>query len=146
MDAQADAGQRMVAVEHHVLRIDLGDGVDAVRGHVGRRGAFGQALELHADVDVLGEDLARLEAHEIAVVIAEGIFRLERDADFVTGGLVDQRFLDLREQVLAAVEELHRRVQDLDGLALGVLQSPGQGDDAGGSDLHRAILSDNPCP
>src|SRR5258706_16347151 len=62
-------------------------------------------------------------------------YRLEADR------LVGKRFLDLREQGAPAVEELDGLLELVDQLALDVLQSPGQADDAGMGDEHRRMIA-----
>jgi hypothetical protein len=57
--AQRHAGQRVVAVQHHVRGVDLGHDVDHVGRHVGRHAARRQAFEGHAGLQLLGEQLAR---------------------------------------------------------------------------------------
>jgi len=137
--AQTQAGERVVAVEHNVLGVDLGDGVDGL-GHVFGDGAVGQTFELHAGLDALGEEAARLEADEFGVIVTEGIFGLKRHGGLEAGLLAVERLFDFREQVVTAEEEFERLVQFVDCLALGIIETPGQQNDTGSSDSHRARI------
>ena len=79
LEPEALAGERMVAVDHDGFGRDVGDGVDervvlALAGH---------ALEAHADLDRLGEAVARLDAQQLRVVFAEGVLGLERERQLV---------------------------------------------------------------
>ena len=114
LQAQRHAGQRMVAVQHHVRRVDLGHDVEHVGRHVGRDAAARQALEVHAGFQLLGEQLARLEAHQFAAVVAEGVLGLQVQVHLVAGLVAGQRFLHLGQQVVAAEEELDRLGQFVD--------------------------------
>mmetsp|Transcript_12761 Transcript_12761/g.20007 ORF Transcript_12761/g.20007 Transcript_12761/m.20007 type:complete len:215 (+) Transcript_12761:256-900(+) len=146
--AQADAGQRVVAVEHDMLGVDLGDGVDRVR-HAFGDSTFGQAFKLHARLDVAGEQRAGLEADEIGVVVAKGLVGLQCEGGLEADLLALQRRFDLGEQVIAAEQKLHRLGQLVDELALGIFESPAQGDDTGAGRLHALDFRMRPsaqCP
>jgi len=134
----------VVAVEHHVLGVDLGDGVDRAGRHAGRFRAGRRAVELHAHLHALGQVGAGLEEHQRRVVVAEGMLGLEVQHGVEAGVLVGQRFLDLLEQILAAVEEFQRLGELVDQVALSVLEAPGQRDDAGGGDEHRGMIAQSP--
>jgi 50S ribosomal protein L16 3-hydroxylase len=110
MQAQCHAGQRVVAVQHHVRGVDLGDDVDRVGRHVRRAAARRQAFEGHAGLQRVGEQRAVLEAHQLGAVVAEGVFGFQVQVQLVAGGVAGQCFLHLGQQVVAAVEELHRLV------------------------------------
>ncbi len=125
------AGQRVVAIEHHMFGIDLGHGIDGVGGHVGRRSAFGHAIELHAGFEPLGKDRARLEKYQVAVVVAESVLGFEVQFGFESRLLIEQGLFDLGQQVVAADEEFDRVAQFVDQLALSVVQTPDQTDHAG---------------
>ena len=141
IEPQRDAGERMVAVEHDVLGIDLGHGIDRVGRKIRRDRTGRRAVELHADPDGFGQRLARFEEDQLRVEFPERVLRLEvqdrREARLFTG----QCFLDLFEQIVAAVKKLYRIGQLVDRLALGVLQFPGQADDAGRTDSHRIMIA-----
>src|SRR5688572_13037004 len=68
-EAQRHAGERMIAVEHHLAA-----------GHVGNGIAPLVLLHLHADRDTLSVALDRLQAHQARIVLAEGLLRLELQA------------------------------------------------------------------
>ena len=80
------AGPWMVAVDHHLAVIDIGDGVkDDVAGLV-------LAFELHADFQVLGRERGqRFDLYQLFVVIAEGIGWFEADLDRVADGFAVQQ-------------------------------------------------------
>jgi len=129
--AQGQAGQRVVAVQHHVLVVHLGDGVDGFTRKVRRGGAFGRAIELHARAHALGEQFAGLEEHQVGVVLAKRVFRLQVQLGFEAGGLPHQGFFHLGQQVFAAHQKFHGRFKFVDELSLCVFQSPGQAHHAG---------------
>src|SRR5712691_12845023 len=64
------AGERMVGVEHHFARGDVGDGEDQVFIAAARR-----ALETHSGFERLGKTTARLDPEKILVVVAESLWR-----------------------------------------------------------------------
>src|SRR5450631_93862 len=109
----------MVAVDHHGFGGDIRYRVDerfvlAIAGH---------ALEAHPHLDHLGESLARLDAEEVRLVLAEGVQGLERDRHLVADVLALELLLDLREDPAeAAVEVFELRALVLEGLAVAVLQ------------------------
>jgi hypothetical protein len=124
-----------------VGRVDLRDGVDGVGGHAHGLRPFGQAVELHAFFQALGEQRALLEADQPGVVVAEGMLGLEVKFDLEACGLAEQGLLELGQQVIAAVEELERLRQFVDALALGIGQRPGQADHAGFGNQHRGMIA-----
>lgn len=134
--AQADAGQRVVAVQHHMLGVDLGHGVDGIKRHAFGLGAFWQAFHLHANVDTIGEEAARLEADQVGVVVTEGFVGVEREAGLEANLLAFQSCFDLGKQIIPAVQEFHGLGQFVDQLTLGVFESPAQGDNTGAGHLH----------
>ena len=103
-------------------RVDLGDRVDRVVRHAVRACALGQALELHAGFDMIGEQRAILEEDQFGVVVAEGMLGLQVQLRLEAGLLSVERFFDLGQQVVAAEKELHRLLQFVDRAALRVLQ------------------------
>ena len=86
-----------------------------------------RAVELHAGLDLRREEAALLEEHELRVVVAERVLGLEVQRRLEAGLLAGERFLDLGEQVVAAVEELDRLGQLVDRLPLRIFEPPGQG-------------------
>ena len=138
--SQRDAGQGVVGVKHHMFGVDLGDGVErALRTFA--RGADGQLLEGHAFFQVFGEEGTRLQEDELLVVVAKGFLGLEVQVEAVAFFMALKGFLDLGQQVVAADQKLDRLVQGVQGLTQGVLEDPGQGDDALLRDFHRRELS-----
>ena len=143
--AQGQARQRVVAVQHHMLGIDLGHGVQGVLGHALGGGAFGQPIELHAGLDRVREDVACFEEHELRHIVAKSVFWLQVQVTFVAGFLVDQGFLDLGQQVVSADEKFDGVGQFVDQLALGILQTPHQADHAGWVDEHVGMIAQGPA-
>lgn len=142
---QRDAGQRMVAVEHQVVGIDLRHRVEHVLGHVGiDAGGQGCAVEGHAFFHFLREQRTRLQEQQVLVEVAESLFRLQVQLHARAGAMALQGGLDGVEEVVAAHQEFDGLGQHVQGFAKGVLQGPGQGDHALGGDFHMRILP--PCP
>ena len=130
MQTNGNAGQRVIAVQHHMLGIDLGDGVEQIGRHgVGALG-HGAGLEGHAFLYLFGEQLALFQKDQVFVVVAESLFRLQVQVQFIADHMALQGFLDALEQVVAADEELNRLVQHVQLFAQGVFQCPGQSDHA----------------
>jgi len=69
------------------------------------------------------------------------VLRFELQPDLVAGGVADQRFLDLGQQVVAAEIELDRLGQFVDGPVLRIIEFPRQRDDTGGGDLHAGMMA-----
>ncbi|MBK7120182.1 MAG: hypothetical protein IPH64_14995 [Comamonadaceae bacterium] len=88
--AQADrnARQRVVAVQHDVLGVNLGDGVQRVSRRVGVR-ALGQraAFDRHAFLDFRREQLARLQKQQLVIEVAEGFLGLDVQIQPGTGAV-----------------------------------------------------------
>ena len=115
---QGHAGQRMVAVDDHLVVRDVGDGVDQQL-----LGAIGLPLELHANRDVAGKFAAWLDMHQLGVVLAERVVRREPDAADVAHALAVERVLDQKEDTLVtAVQIFDRRVRPFDQIAIDVKQ------------------------
>ena len=146
LQAQGDAGQRVVAVEHHVLGIDLGHGVQRVARRLGVD-AFGQgrALEGHALLDVVGEQMARLQEQQLVLVVAKGVLGLQVQRQRGAHAMALQGLLDARQQVVATHQKLHRIVEHVQLLTQRVLQDPGQGDHTLFGYFHRTIVAVR-CP
>ena len=68
----------MVAVQHHMLGVQVGDCVNKVARGV-RAGAFGQGLTVkgHAFFQLSRKQLARLQKDEILVIVAKGLLWLQ---------------------------------------------------------------------
>ena len=54
LEANRDAGERVVAIQYHVFRIDFRNRVELILRRI-RIAAFGQALECHAFLEFRGE-------------------------------------------------------------------------------------------
>ena len=142
LQAQGNAGQRVIAIEHHVLGIELGHGVQRVLGRIGvAAGGQGRALDGHAFLQFGRKQTARLQEHQLLVVVAKGLFGLELQGDGGAHAVPLQGILDLLEQVVPADEKLHRLVEHVQFLAQGVGERPGQSDHALLIDVHGAELS-----
>ena len=95
------------------------------------------ALELHADLDRLGEALARLHAQELRVVLAEGVLGLEREVDLVAGLLALERLLDLGEDLAeSAVKVRELGALPLESLPVAVANLVLEGDYGPGVNSH----------
>ncbi len=114
-----------------MVGIELGNGVEHIAWGVGiaalgQSGAFdGQAL-----FDFGGEQRARFQKDELVVEVAKSVFGFQVQVELGTCGMALQGFLDFGQQVGAADQKLHGFVEDVQGLAQGVHQGPGQCDHA----------------
>ena len=79
---------------------------------------------------MVGKQLAFLEEHQLGVVFAEGMLRLQVELRFEAVFLSFERFFDLGKQVIAAIKKLHRLGQFVNDVAEGVFECPGEADDA----------------
>lgn len=145
-EPQGYSCQRMVAVQHDVLRVDFGDGVEHVLPRI-RIHAFGKRVPLyrHAFLEFGREKLARLQENQLVVVVAKGLFRFQVQVDLRARFMTLKRLLDFREEVGAANEKFHRRLQHVQNFAKCVLERPGQAHDALLSDFHRRIVAAKTC-
>ena len=142
LQAQSDARERVIAVQHHMFGVELGDGVERVLGHVGRE-AIGQGMAVkgHSLLDILGECLTRLQKDELVDIVAKGFLGFEVQRNFVADLVTLQSFLDALEQIVTAHEEFDGFVQDVQLVAKRILQDPGQCDNTLLSDFHRRIVA-----
>ncbi|SST08247.1 Uncharacterised protein [Acinetobacter baumannii] len=134
LEVQALAGQRMVAVDGHVVAVDVADG-DDLHAAVRSRG-----VELHADFQFVDafEHLAGQGRDQFGAVFAIGVFRLDGDAQFVTDVLAFQGLLQADDDVAGTVQVDQRRatsgtVDDIPGV---VGQGIVDGNRLVGRDLH----------
>ena len=104
-----------------------------------------QALEGHAFFQFRREQRARLQEDQLVVVVAEGFLGLQVQVDPVAGLVALQGLLDLRQQVVAAHQELHRLVKFVQHFAQRIFQRPGQRDHALLCDFHMTIVAPLPC-
>src|SRR2546426_12189579 len=99
----------MIAVDHYLAFGDVGHGVDdSFFLAIVLRGV---ALELHSDLDVRWESFARLHANQIRVVLAEGIFRLQRNRTLVADRFLRERCLDLGENSVMSTMKIGNRLR-----------------------------------
>ena len=87
------------------------------------------------------EQRARLEKHQLLVVIAKGFFRFQVQVHLGAFFMALQRLLDLGEQVGPADQKLDRIIQDVQCFTQSVLERPREGDDALRCDFHRRIVA-----
>ena len=86
-EQQCNAGQRVVAIDHDLLVGDVGDGEQAIVAIA----ILGATLELHAHLDVVGEQLARLDGYQFGVITGTpqepAFFRQKREGldEFIEG-------------------------------------------------------------
>src|SRR6266699_3006544 len=134
------AGERMVGVEHHFARGDVGDGEDQVFIAAARR-----ALETHSGFERLGKAAARLDPEKILVVVAERFFRLQAHFDAVLDPPALERRLGRRKNIaVAAVQILHRLPGALDRIAPDVGQLDLERDDGVFRDAQSARTAPEP--
>ena len=75
----------------------------------------------------LGKAVARLDAHELGLIVAERIVRLQIDSTCMTDLLSFQLLLDTRKDaVISAVQIAHRFRGLLDDGAIGIAELVGQ--------------------
>jgi hypothetical protein len=114
IEDQGRTGQRVVAVDHHLVALDLGDGVDHLVVAV-----IGGALELHADLDALRKQRQALDPHQLGVVLAEGLLGQQLDLQPVADRLALQRLFEAgKDPVVAAMEVDQRVVAVVDEVAV----------------------------
>ena len=132
----------MVAVEHHMLRVDLAHRVQNILGRVGAAALRqGVAFKGHAGFDFGCKQRARLQEDQLVVEVAKSLLRLQMQVDACPLLVPLQRLLYLVEQVIAADQELDRLFQHVEFFAQRVFQGPGQGDYALRCDFHTRIVA-----
>ena len=118
-EAQRDAGQWMVAVQHDFVVGDIGHREDH-RFFV-RRIAFRHAFELHAHFQRLRQAIARLDLHQGWIVFTESIIRFDLDRVGIANFLAVELFFDLRQGVfIITVQVDHRLTAVFDQIVLRV--------------------------
>jgi hypothetical protein len=132
---QADARQRVVAIQDDVLGVDVGDDVERILRHgaAAARG-HGVAVKNHAFFQLVRKAVARLDKHQGFVVIAKGLFRLQMQLHGIARLMLQQGADDAGQKVFAAQKKFQRVLQGIKHIALHVFQHPGQCNDAVGSD------------
>ena len=108
----------MIAVEHHLAVRDVGHRVET-----------GFLFDFHADGDALAVPLRRLHAHQLRVVLAEGLLGLELQLDRFARRLAFQRALERFEQLAVPAVQIGEVRSGLELDILGVVQLYAQGDD-----------------
>jgi hypothetical protein len=106
---QRDTGQGMVAIDHHLVVGNVGDGEQPVFAFA----ILGAAFELHADLDVFGKKLARFDGDQFRVVFAEGVFRLPADLKRIPDRLALQLFFDPIENSAVTAMQIDQRIATL---------------------------------
>lgn len=147
VQAQGNAGQWVVAVDHHVLGVDLGDGEQRIGRCVGHA-AGGQrtGLQQHAFLDARGQGRACQPMHAGFVVVAERVLGLQVQVQAGAGCVALQGRFDGGQQVMAADQEFDRFGQFIQGLAQAVLQHPGERHHALRGNFHRRIVASQNRP
>ena len=125
IEMQGLAGELMVAVEGDFFAFDLLDREDA-------HAQVGLSVEAHADLRRVGaEGVERDQLEEFLAVFAVAELRRDEDALGVASDEAVDALLESRDDVLGAVEILHRAAiaGGVDDVALVVLQGVFDGDD-----------------
>ena len=80
--AQGDACQRVVAIQHHMLGVDFSDSVERVFGRV-RAATQRQCstLDRHALFEFLGKKFARFQEYQLIVIVAKTLLGLPVQVD-----------------------------------------------------------------
>jgi hypothetical protein len=131
-EQQALAGERVISVDHDFVVGYVSDRIDTALGRV-----VGTALELHADLDVSGKQIPRFHAHEIGLVLAECVVRLELHPTFIADIVSVERFFDARKNsFVSTVQVAYRPLGTLDQRAVVAEQLIGKRDHRILSDLH----------
>ena len=104
-----------------MLRINLGNGVEqlwrCIRAGVGGQA---QAIKSHAFFQGIRKGAAGREEHPLLVIVAKGIFRLQVQLQGIAHSVALQGLVDAGEQIIAAHQKLHRRLQHIQHLAQSV--------------------------
>lgn len=111
LQAQGDPRQRVVAVQHHVIRVELCHGVESVAWNVLAAGLRqGPTLEAHAFFDFGGKIGAWFEKQSFFVKVAERVLGFEVQRKLGAGCMALQGLFDARQQVVAADQKFYRVV------------------------------------
>jgi hypothetical protein len=140
--ANRNTRQGVVAVQHHMLGVNIGHGEQRIFGR-GRVAACGQgaAFQRQAHLQFGGEQRAGLQKQELVVEVAKGFLGFDLDLQFVADTVALQCCFDGGQQVFAAEQKLHRLVQNVQFFPQSVLKDPGQSDHAVVIDFHRTIVA-----
>ena len=142
MQPQGDARQGMIAVEHHVIGVNVGDGVQILLGGLGRAVAGqGRAFQALTFFDLCWKERARFQKHQLFVVVTKSVFRLQVQIQCGADRLPQEGVLDFGEQISATDKKFNAFMELVQGRAQGVFECPGQFDHARYSDVHGERLS-----
>ena len=141
VQTQSHACQGMVAVQHHVGGINLGDGVDRVGRHVGGLRTFWHTIKLHAGLNPVGKQRACFKKNQLGVVVAKGVLGFQVQLGLKPDLLVDEYLFDLGQQIAATDKKFNRVGEFINQGAVGVFKSPGQADDAGVLNQHDGMIN-----
>jgi hypothetical protein len=126
----------MVAVEHRLAVRDVGDREhDAAAALVA---GIRERLELHADRDLGRQPLDGLDFHELRVVVAESVGRLDIHRHRIAGLLAIERRLQPRQHArMPAMQVRDWLVGGLEQRAVGIVELEGERHNGVGEDVHR---------
>lgn len=134
-EAQRNPCQRMISVQDDVAIRNIGHREN--QRLIGVAGIVRRTLELHADLQRLGQPARRFDLYQIGVILPECIFRLDLDAGRIPGLFSIERLLDLGQGVaISAVQINHRLAAFLYEIALGIGELVMQCDDRILGNLH----------
>ena len=142
LQAQRNPRQRVIAVQDHMLRIDLRDRVEPRAGGIGIA-ALGQrgAVKRHSLFDLCRKKIAWLQEQQLVVEVTKRIFGLQMQRQRGTGAVALQGFFDAGQKVVAAHQKLYGIVEHIQFFAKGVFQCPGQCDHTLLGNFHRRIVA-----
>ena len=142
MQAQRDASQRVVAVQHNVIGVDFAHCVQRIFRRIGIAASWqGSAFKRHAGLSLFGEQRTRLQKQQLVVEVAKRLLGLQMQIELGTFFVPLQRFFDGFEQVVPADQKLDRVIQQVQFFAQSVFQRPCQGDDALIVNFHTRIVA-----
>jgi hypothetical protein len=102
---ECNASQRMVAIDHHLVVGDIGNGEQRIVIFT----IFAAALELHADFYVFRKQLTWLDGDEFGVVIAKCVFGFEFHFQGITLGFALKFFFNSIENATIAAMQIDQR-------------------------------------
>ena len=142
VQTQRNAGQRVVAVQHDMVGINFGHGVQDIAWRVGVASLRQRhAIEGHALLCFCGEQSAGLQKQQLIVEIAKSVLGFEVQRHAGTGAVALQRFFDAGQQIVAPHQKLYGFIQHVKFLAKRVLECPGQCDHTLLGNFHRRIVA-----
>lgn len=142
VQAQGNARQGVVGVEHHVLGVDFGHGVEHVARRIGvAASGQGSALDGEAGLKAGGEEGEGLQEKQLFVEVAKGVFGLEVQVDLGAFFVALQGLFYFGQEVIAANEKFNGFVQGVQNFAQRVFECPGQCDHRRCLDFHTTIVA-----